>query len=46
MVRVDAVIVMMVVVNVVVEMIVEMIVSVVVILFEVDAKTLLALTGW
>ena len=42
MVRVDAVIVMMVVVNVVV----EMIVSVVVILFEVDAKTLLALTGW
>ena len=46
MVRVDAVIVMMVVVNVVVEMIVEMIVSVVVILFEVDAKTLLALTRW
>ena len=44
MVRVDAVIVivMMVVVNVVV----EMIVSVVVILFEVDAKTLLALTAW
>lgn len=42
MVRVDAVIVMMVVVNVVV----EMIVSVVVILFEVDAKTLLALTRW
>ena len=42
MVRVHAVIVMMVVVNVVV----EIIVSVVVILFEVDAKTLLALTRW
>ena len=31
---------------VVVNVIVEMIVSVVVILFEVDAKTLLALTAW
>ena len=44
MVRVDAVIV--IVMMVVVNVIVEMIVSVVVILFEVDAKTLLALTAW